>query len=109
MAFSRCPAQFYGDRSEILTIQTFTHTIIYVADVFPHFLGLVLIGREQPHYCRRFSAPVGAGYQLHRLLLIPVLVHVPLSTSVEKIANITPHSHIASWNAWLGRTMVRLR
>ena len=45
-----------------LTIQTFTHTCIYVADVLPHFWRLVLIGREQPHYyCRRLSAP-GAIY-----------------------------------------------
>ena len=32
-------------------------THLYVADVFPPFLGFVLIGREQPNYCRRLSEP----------------------------------------------------
>ena len=41
--------------------------------------------------------------------LLPVSVHVPFATTVEKIANITRYSHIESWNAWLGRTTVRLR
>ena len=41
--------------------------------------------------------------------LLHVTVQVPLATAVEKIANITLCSHIASWNPWLGRTTVRLR
>ena len=68
---------------------------------FPQILGLVLISREQPHYCRRLSAP-GAIYT-------SPATYVSLATTVEKIANITRYSHIASWDAWLGRTMVRLR
>ena len=40
--------------------------------------------------------------------LLPVSVHVPLATTVEKIVNITRYSHITSWNAWLDRTTVRL-
>ena len=40
--------------------------------------------------------------------LLPVSVHVPLATTVEKLAKITRYSHIASRNAWLGRTTVRL-
>ena len=83
-AFLGCPAQFYGFRSETWTIQRCTHTFIYVANVFPHFLGLVLIGREQPHYCRRLSAPG--------------VMYTSPATCFSK-----------SWNARLGRTMVRLR
>ena len=41
--------------------------------------------------------------------LLPVLVHIPVATTVQKIASITRFSHIVSWNAyWLGCTTVRL-
>ena len=55
MAFLRCPAQLYGFRSEILTIQTFIPIRSMMCS--RHFSGFVLIGREQPHCCRRLSAP----------------------------------------------------
>ena len=78
----------------------YPHTCICSMMFFPHFLGLVLIGREQPHYYRRLVPFTPR--------LLPVSVHVPLATTVEKIANITRYSRIESWNAWLGRTTVRL-
>ena len=41
--------------------------------------------------------------------LLPVSVHVPLATTVEKIANSTRYSHIESWNSCLSCTTVTIR
>ena len=105
IAFLRCRAQCYGFRSEILTIQTFTHTLIYVAWCFSRtFWGL---------YWSVVNTYITVGACRHLVpftpRLLPISVHAPLATTVEKIANITRYSHIESWNAWLGRTTVRPR
>ena len=84
-AFLQCPAQFYGFRSEILTIQTFTHTLVYVAWCFSRtFWGLywwVVNSHITVGACRRLVPFTPR--------LLPVSVHVPLAATVEKIANIT--------------------
>ena len=105
MAFLRCPAQVYGFRPEILTIQTFTHTLIYVP-------GIMMFSRT--FWGLYWSAvnshiTVGACLVPFTPRLLSVSVHVPLATIVEKIAYITRYSHIESRNARLGRTTVRPR
>ena len=105
MTFLQCPSQFYGFRSEIFTIQTFTQTPICVPLCFSRTFSWGLYwspenGHTPVSVCRRLAPFIP---RLH------VTVDVPFATAVEKIANITLYSHIASWNPWLGRTTVRLR
>ena len=105
MAFLRCPAQFYGFRSEISNDPNiYPHTYIRSMMFSRTFWGLywsvvnshIIVGT-----CRRLGLFIPC--------LLPVSVHVPLATTVKKIANISRYSHIESWNAWHGRTTVRLR
>ena len=81
----------------------YPHIYIRSMMFLTHFLGLAFIGREQPHYCRRLSAP-SAIYTSPATCFSTC----PLATTVEKITNITRHSHMESWNAWLGRATVKL-